>query len=72
MNTGGLDMINAEWKNGYEAGFAAGWKAAKNESQNISGQPTHTIVSSYPSVSYSTDPYYGTMMDSCFSNKESI
>jgi hypothetical protein len=24
-------MSDTEWKNGYEAGFAAGWKAAKSE-----------------------------------------
>ena len=24
-------MSNTEWKNGYEEGFAAGWKAAKSD-----------------------------------------
>ena len=35
MNTGGLDMSNTEWKNGYDAGFAAGWKAAKSELSGV-------------------------------------
>lgn len=30
MKTGGLNM-NIEWKNGFQEGFAAGWKAAKTE-----------------------------------------
>lgn len=38
-------MTNTEWKKGYEEGFAAGWKAAKNDKD--------TNCKNYPStVSY--------------------
>lgn len=44
-------MSNTEWKNGYDAGFAAGWKAAKADTPNYTN---------FPPVYYSG----GTMADS--------
>ena len=41
-------MSNTEWKNGYEAGFAAGWKAAK---QNVDMN-----YQNFPPVYYGVNP----------------
>lgn len=50
-------MSNIEWKNGYDAGFTAGWKAAKADTSN------HT---NYSSVYHSAGSalHFPTMIDS--------
>ena len=53
--------MNTEWKNGYEEGFAAGWKAAKN---NDVYPITVTASSPYTSGLYATmndQPYNVTL-----------
>ena len=53
-------MSNTEWKKGYEEGFAAGWKAAKNEQmkQPISYRYGNPIY--YP---VHDEPLYDSMND---------
>jgi hypothetical protein len=44
-------MSNTEWKNGYDAGFAAGWKAAKSELPgvyNITSGASFTTMNDQP------------------------
>ena len=60
-----IKMSNTEWKNGYEAGFAAGWKAAKSEFPgvyNITPNASFSTMadqSPYSVVNTTTD--YGTI-----------
>ena len=55
-------MSNTEWKNGYDAGFTAGWNAAKKNSESYT-------FTNFPPVYYATKPvgsyssYGGTMAD---------
>lgn len=53
-------MSNKEWKSGYEEGFAAGWKAAKNDLNYTNFPPVYynPIVGAKPTGSYA-----GTMAD---------
>lgn len=52
-------MSNTEWKNGYDAGFTAGWKAAKSELSYTNFPPVYYATK--PVGSYSS--YGGTMAD---------
>lgn len=55
-------MSNTEWKNGYDAGFAAGWKAAKADTPNYTTFPS---IYHGPSVYHgiSPTPHFSTMAD---------
>ena len=59
MKTGELNMTNAEWKKGYEEGFAAGWKAAvkQNELNYKNFPPVYYggTMNESPQSSYTTD-----------------
>ena len=58
-------MSNTEWKNGYEEGFAAGWKAAK---KNDVYPITVTASSPYSSGLYATmaDQPYNVSVSSAY------
>ena len=57
-------MSNTEWKNGYEEGFAAGWKAA-NDKNNLN-------YTNFPPVYYTTPPTFTTGQFSTFPDNYTV